>query len=190
MNITLRKANALQVGINDTLKGIDFESTVKINEFQDAEHEIARVSDTIKTNVMRRDALMTTLYEIRKSVSGANTQVGIDGRLADVAHVEKEIQFYNGLASKTVRESEKVVAGKLDKIRNGKEDTRRSIYGYSDTVDTSVFTKEDLDTFRKLVAKSKKDKQKLQDEILELNVQTLITVSAQAEAVLQKEGLL
>lgn len=190
MNITLRKANALQVSINDALKGIDFESTVKVNEFQEPEDEIARASATIKTNIMRRDALMTTLYEIRKSVSGANTQVGIDTKLADVAHLEKEIQFYNGLATKTVRESEKVVAGKLDKIRNGKEDSRRSIYGYNDTVDTSVFTKEDLDTFRKLVAKSKKDKQKLQDEILELNVQTQIVVSVQAEAILQTEGLL
>ena len=190
MNISLRKANALQNNINETVKGIDFETTVKINEFQDAEQEIARQASTVKTNLLRRDTLTEALYEIRKSVSGANTQVGIDNRLADVAHLEKQIQFYNGLASKSAREGEKVVAGRLDKIRNGKEDSRRSIYGYNDTVDTSVFTREDLDGFRRKVATAKKQKQKLQDEILELNVQTIIQLSSATEAVLQTEGLL
>ena len=191
MNISLRKANALQNSINDTVKGIDFETTVKINEFQDAEHEIARTAATFKTNLTRRDALTDALYEIRKSVSGANTQVGIDNRLADVAHLEKQIQFYNGLASNKVREDEKVVAGRLDKIKNDKgESSRRSIYGYSDTVDTTIFTQADLKEFRGVVNSAKKQKQKLQDEILELNVQTTIQLTAATETILQAEGLL
>lgn len=191
MNISLRKANTLQNSINDTVKGIDFETTVKINEFQDAEHEIARTAATFKTNLTRRDALTDALYEIRKSVSGANTQVGIDNRLADVAHLEKQIQFYNGLASNKVREDEKVVAGRLDKIKNDKgESSRRSIYGYSDTVDTTIFTQADLKEFRGVVNSAKKQKQKLQDEILELNVQTTIQLTAATETILQAEGLL
>jgi hypothetical protein len=190
MNITLRKANAIQISINDALKAISFETQVKINEFQDAEAEIARAALEFKTDLARRDALTEALYEIRKSVGSANAHVGIDTRLADVANLEKQIQFYNGLAGKTVRESEKVVAGRLDKIRNGKDESRRSIYGYADTVDTSIFTREDLDGFRKLVAKSKKSKQKFQDEILELNVQTTVELSATAEATLATEGLL
>jgi hypothetical protein len=191
MNISLRKANALQNSINDTVKGIDFETIVKINEFQDAEQEIARQATTVKANLTRRDSLTTALYEIRKSVSGANTQVGIDNRLADVAHLEKQIQFYNGLASNKVREDEKVVAGRLDKIKNDKGETsRRSIYGYADTVDTSVFTQADLKEFRGVVNSAKKQKQKLQDEILELNVQTTIVLTAATETILQAEGLL
>jgi hypothetical protein len=191
MNISLRKANALQNSINDTVKGLQFETTVKINEFQEAEQEIVKAASALCENLTRRDALVDTLYEIRKSVSGANTQVGIDSRLADVAHLEKQIQFYNGLAGNKVRESEKVVAGRLDKIRNDKsESSRRSIYGYADTVDTSVLLKEDLDGFRKTVAKAKKAKQKLQDEILELNVQTVIQLSDKAVTMLQAEGLI
>ncbi len=191
MNISLRKASAFQASINEALKGINFETQVKINEFQDAEQEIARASSEVKANIARRTALQTALYEIRKSVSGANTQVSIDNRLADVAHLEKEIQFYNGLVGNKPRESEKVIAGRLDKIRNDKSDSsRRSIYGYNDTVDTSVFTKEDLDGFRREVARAKKAKQKLQDEILELNVQTVIQLSEKTVATLQAEGLL
>jgi len=191
MNISLRKANTLQNSINDTVKGIDFETTVKINEFQDAEQEITRTAATFKTNLTRRDALTDALYEIRKSVSGANAQVGIDNRLADVAHLEKQILFYNGLASNKVREDEKVVAGRLDKIKNDKGETsRRSIYGYSDTVDTTIFTQADLKEFRGVVNSAKKQKQKLQDEILELNVQTTIQLTAATETILQAEGLL
>jgi hypothetical protein len=191
MNISLRKASAIQNSINDTVKSIEFEATVKINEFQDAEQEIARVAETFKSNLTRRTALIDSLYEIRKAVGEANTQVGVVNRLADVAHLEKQIQFYNGLAGKGVRESAVVVAGRLDKIRNDKGEHRRSsIYGYSDTVDTTVFTKEDLDGFRRVVATAKKQKQKLQDEILELNVRTEIKLSAQAEATLQAEGLI
>jgi hypothetical protein len=190
MNISLRKANALQNSINDTVKGLQFETSVKINEFQEAEQEIKKAASSLCENLTRRDALVEALYEIRKSVSGANTDVSIDTRLADVAHLEKQIQFYNGLASKTVRESEKVVAGRLDKIRNDKSESRRSIYGYNDTVDTSVLTREDLDGFRRKVATAKKQKQKLQDEILELNVQTTIKLSDKTEAILQAEGLL
>ena len=190
MNISLRKANALQNSINETVKGLDFETTVKINEFQDAEQEIKKAAETLCNNLTRRDALTSALYEIRKSVSGANTQVGIDNRLADVANLEKQIQFYNGLAGNKVRESEKVVAGRLDKIRNGKEETRRSIYGYDSTVDTSVLNREDLDGFRRRVTTAKKQKQKLQDEILELNVQTTIQLTSTTETTLQTEGLI
>ena len=42
MKINLRKANALQLAIQDALKGIKFDTEVKINEFQVAEHEIAK----------------------------------------------------------------------------------------------------------------------------------------------------
>ena len=53
-----------------------------------------------------------------------------------------------------------------------------------------MLTREDLDGFRRKVATAKKQKQKLQDEILELNVQTVIQLSSTAEATLQAEGLL
>ena len=190
MKISLRKASAIQNSINDAVKNIEFNTTVKINEFQEAEQEISKAASTVCTNLIRRDALIDALYEIRKAVGAANSQAGLDTRLADVAHLEKQIQFYNGMAGKDVRESDKVVAGRLDKIRNGKDESRRSIYGYNDTVDTSVFTKEDLDGFRRIVAKAKKQKQKLQDEILELNVKTEVEVSAQSETTLASEGLI
>lgn len=190
MNITLRKASALQNSINDVLKQIELKTEISINEFQDAESEINRAALIAKSNLGRRDQLSSVLYEIRKAVSEANTRAGISSKLADVAHLDKQIQFYSNLTSKDERLTATVVAGKLDKIRNRKEDSRVSIYGRDETVDTGVFTANDIDGFRHYVAGAKKSKQKLQDEILELNVRVEITVSNESALILKNEGLI
>ena len=176
MKITLRKANALQLAIGEAVKNVDIKTDVKVNEFQEGEAEIARVAAEFRANLARRTQLMDAMYAIRKAVSVANSAAGVDVKLADVAQLEKQVQFYNGLAAKSVREDAKVVEGQLAKLRESKED-RRSIYGYSATVDTSVLTAEDIKGFRTAAANAKKAKQKLQDELLEINVRTEIEVA-------------
>lgn len=189
MNISLRKASVLQNSINDAVKSIDLKTEITINEFQNPEHEIAVAASKIKAEISRRDGLYNALYEIRKAVSTANHTAGIDARLADIAHLEKQVQNFTALAGKEVRENMDVVKGKLDKIKTRPADARTTIYGYADTVSTSVLEAEDIKTFKSLVALTKKAKQKLQDEVLELNVRTEITVSAPTLRTLTQEGL-
>ena len=177
MKITLRKANALQLAIGEAVKNISVETDAKINEFQNGEAEIARIAAEFHANLVRRTKLVDAMYAIRKSVSTANAAAGVDIKLADVAQLEKQVQFYNGLASKKVREAAVVVEGQLNKLRDSKDDSRRNIYGYSNTVDTSVLTAEDIKSFRTAAATAKKAKQKLQDELLEINVRTEIEVA-------------
>jgi hypothetical protein len=190
MKITLRKANALQLAIGEAVKNIDINTDVKINEFQVGELEIARVAAEFHANVARRTQLINTMYAIRKAVSTANAGAGVDVKLADVAMLEKQVQFYNGLAGKKVRESAAVVEGQLNKLRESKDDSRRSIYGYASTVDTSVLSPEDIRSFRSQSAEARKAKQKLQDELLEINVRTEITLAQDAVQFLTAEGLL
>lgn len=190
MNITLRKANALQLAISEAVKNIEVDADVKINEFQNGEAEIARVAAELRANIARRDTLLGAMYAIRKAVSTANAGAGVDVKLADVAQFEKQVQFYNSLASKKVREDAVVVAGQLNKLRESKDDSRRSIYGYATTVDTSVLTAEDIQGFRTAAATAKKAKQKLQDELLEINVRTEIAIAPDTVQFLTAEGLL
>jgi lipopolysaccharide biosynthesis regulator YciM len=188
MKITLRKANALQIAINEAVKNISVETDVKINEFQNGEVEIARVVAEFQANLARRTQLTDAMYAIRKAVSTANASAGVDVKLADVAHLEKRVQFYTELAGKKVREDAVVVEGQLNKLRESKDDSRRSIYGYTSTVDTSVLTADHLKNFRTAAANAKKAKQKLQDELLEINVRTEIEVAD--VDLLTAEGLL
>ncbi len=190
MKITLRKANALQTAINDVIKGIEFNTSVSINEFQDPTEVITASEAVFAKNMQRRDALYSALYELRKLVSKGNDVSEISQKLADVAFLEKQISFFSGLASKPVRESDAVITGKLEKIRNRKEESRASLYGRDDTVDTSILLQDDIDGFRKLVAHAKKQKQRLQDEILEMNVRTEIPLSETSVNTLTSEGII
>ena len=190
MNISLRKASALQNSINDAIKAITLTTEVALNEFQHTETTVADTLIKFKSDLARRDSLVSALYEIRKAVGVANNSNGVNMRLADVAHLEKQIQSYSALASKEVRENWEVINGKLDKIRNRKDDSRSSLYGYNDTVSTSVLDAADIKAFKDLVAEAKKAKQKLQDEILELNVRSEIALSDRTTQTLTSERLL
>lgn len=187
MKLTLRKASALQNSINDAIKQIEIKSEISLTEFHSPETEISRAITEVKTNIARRDALTAALYSIRQLVSVANDQGGINGLLTSAAEVEKQIQFYSGLASKEVRVSEEVLGGKLRKLAESKDNR---MYGYQDTVVTSVFSAQDIADFKKTVNHLKKRKQTIQDQILEANVRNEITLNADTVATLQAEGLI
>jgi hypothetical protein len=187
MKLTLRKANAVQLALNETVKALKFEATVALNEFHDVDAELLNATSKFMFNVDRRRALTDAVYQIRLAVGQANNQAGIDSRLTTIAHLEKQIQFYTGIAGSDVRESIDVVKGKLDKIRGRKEESR--LYGYNDSVATGLFADADLNVFRNVVKDMKKQKQKLQDEVLEINVRTEIEVSETVAQVLTQEGL-
>ena len=190
MKINLRKANALQLSVQEAIKGIKFDTEVKINEFQVAEDVIAKAREDFAVKQERHRGLLNSLYDIRKAVSQANSAQGVDIKLADVALMDKKIQYLSELAGKTVRDSVDVVAGKMEKLRNRKEDSRSLYYGHDVTVDTSIFTQEDITGFRTAVSLGKKAKQKLQDELLEINVRTEIELGTDTVTVLTTEGLL
>ena len=186
MKINLRKANAIQTAINDAVRSINLKTNVEVNEFQDPEAAIKVAGDKFFADANRKHKLLVALYDIRKLVGQANSTVGVDAKLAEVAQLDKMIQFYGQYAGHDVREAGEVLVGKLEKIRGA--DEKYSMYHRSE-VATSIFTQADVDGFRATVARDKKAKQKLQDEILELNVRTEITLSEDTVTTLTAEQL-
>ncbi len=191
MNITLRKANAIQTSINDAVKNIKIELNVELNEFQNVEDVIGKANNTLIENDTRRQKLTMALYNIRALVGTANTSSGIDTALAKAAFIDKRIGQLEELAKAAEITSLEVIKGKLEKIKNDKgESSRRSLYGYNDTVSTSVLSKEQIAQAKAEILNLKKQKQKLNDEILELNIKTEIPLADDVVATLQAEGLL
>jgi hypothetical protein len=191
MNITLRKANAVQNSINDTVKNIRVDLTVEINEFQTVEDTLSKVNNELIANDGRRQNLTMALYNIRALVGTANAASGIDTALAKAAFIDKRIGQLEQLANGPEITPLEVIKGKLEKIKNDKGDnTRRSIYGYSDTVSTGILSKEQIAQAKTEILNLKKQKQKLNDEILELNIKTEIPLGDDTVATLQAEGLL
>lgn len=190
MNITLRKANAIQNSIQEAVKQIKIELTVELNEFQDVEAAIDSANAKLLANDARRQKLTMALYNIRALVGTANSASGINTSLAKAAFIDKRIAQLEQLANGVEITSLEVIKGKIDKIKNLKDEARSRIYGFGDTVSTSVLAKEQIEQAKAEVLNLKKQKQKLNDEVLELNIKTEIPLSDDVVATLQAEGLL
>jgi hypothetical protein len=190
MNLTLRKANAIQNSILEAIKGIEIKTSIELNEFQDVSAELQKANTVLFTNDSRRQRLLLALYNIRGLVGTANAQSGIDMKLATAAFVDKRVVQLEGLVVAPVTDIA-VITGKLDKIKNDKgESSRRSLYGYGDTVTTTVVGQEQIDQIKTEIKNLKKQKQKLNDEILELNIKTEIPLSDDVVKTLSEEGLI
>lgn len=190
MNITLRKANAIQNSIQETLRSIEIDMVIDLNEFQDPASEIKRANDTAFEKDSRRQKLLLSLYNIRGLVGTANANSGIDLDLAKAAFIDRRISQLEEFAKSKPLGDLKVILGRLDKIRNRKEDSASALYGSGNVVSTSVISKEQIAQAEQEIKNLKKQKQKLNDEILELNIKTEIPLSDDVVATLQAEGLI
>ena len=190
MNITLRKANAIQNSIQESLRSIKIETVIEINEFQDLETELGKANTSMIENDARRQKLLLALYNIRGLVGTANTASGIDTALAKAAFIDKRISQLEELASAKPIQSLAVLKGKLEKIRNRKDESRASLYGRDETVSTSIIDQGQIDQAKTEIKNLKKQKQKLNDEILETNIKTEIPLSDEVVETLTKEGLI
>lgn len=189
IKITLRKANAIQQNINDLLKSVQVKPVVELSEFTDTVQTLQAANDAVMAADARRSDLLMALYSIRATVGVANFQSGIGNRLSHIAYVDKRLQQLDQLTNESSKMKDlAIVTGQLEKIRNRREEHR--MYGYENTVSTGVLQQTQIDSISGIMRELKKQKQKLNDEVLELNVRTEIELTDEVEAVLLKEGIL
>jgi hypothetical protein len=178
MKITLRKANALQTAIQDHIKTVEVKTSV----------ELTSARTTLVANDVQRAKLTKAMYKIRAHVGRANVEAGVADLLTEAAYIDKRIGHLKGLTESKVVESDAVIDGKLQKLRE--QDTKHRVYGYGDTVDTGVLTAEQLDGYKADMRDLKKEKQRINDKVLELNVRTEIELDTDTVALLQAEQLI
>jgi len=187
MKLTLRKANAVQAAINEAIKGLDLSTSVNLNEFEEVGDQISAVRDRFWTHAATRNQLTMALYEIRAKVARANAESGINDHLANVAYLEKQISHNTMLASKGAKTALRVLNGQVKKLSEVKEDG----FGYRhNAVTTSIFTEEEIEDFKHNAAEFKRQKQRIQDLLLELNVQTEILLNEDTARFLEKADIL
>ena len=134
--------------------------------------------------------------EIKKAISGVKVEmnVSVDEFTTDFKTVVVAAQDSLVKAIARKRELTKAlfeIEARLEKAKASPQadSLRASMYGIN-KVETSVVTLS-LVAEAKLLAKSfKRDKQELQDRLLQLNVNTLISLSDQTVTLLQEEGIL
>lgn len=189
MKITLRRASALQNRIQETLKGLSVKTTVSLNEFEDTQALLEGARALAIATDRDRYELTRVQYRIRGLVGNANSTAGIDSRLTDVARIDRRITQLNELVgSGTEQTSMTVLTGKLERKRSAPATDRSYMFGH-DSIDSGVFSDVDLSTFRTELAQLKLERQKLNDEILEVNVRTEIDLDSDTEFALRRFNL-
>ena len=186
MNINLRKANAIQNSIQDTINSIDIDMSIELNEFQDPEKEIQAANKNLFANDARRMKLLQAFYNIRALVATANASCGISTNLAKSAFIDKRIQQLSSIAAQKPVTDLNIVQGRLGKIKNRDE---KEYYG-RDTVSTSVIGAEQIAQAKAQIKDLKKQKQKINDENLDLNFKTEIPLSEDTVKTLTDENIL
>jgi hypothetical protein len=192
--INLRKANALQSEIRKAISSSGVSDTATITEYtKDIAGGLEKAMADYATDVMRKLALNTALFNIRKSVAQANASNGISDILADVELIDAKITVYSAVATKAVAKTLDEINARVEKLKATPTDASRAsaIYGdrYS-TVETSVVEQSTIDGAKQNVKQLKREKQTLQDKLLTLNVNTVINIELTDEMVLKIEGIL
>jgi hypothetical protein len=189
MNISLRKANAVQNSIKELLHNIEIRLTIEINEFEDPAQVLQQANDRLFANDARRQRLLLAYYNIRGLVGAANASSGIDVALTKAAFLDKRIFQLNSIADVQPMKSLDVIRGQVEKLKTVVDTGRPSLYGREQTVSTSVVVQAQIDQARTEILNLKKQKQKLNDEVLELNIKTEVPLSEDVVKTLTDEGL-
>jgi hypothetical protein len=193
MKVTLRKANAIQAEIRKAIASKTVSDTVSVNEYT---ADIAGVLEKAKvdfaTDVTRKIALNTALFNIRKSVAQVNASAGVSDMLADIELIDATMAVYSIVSAKEVAKPVSEITARIEKMKaTPAESTRSAIYGDRyNTVETSVVEQRTIDTAKNMVKSLKREKQTLQDKLLTQNVNCTIEISEVDEMVLKVEGII
>lgn len=190
--INLRKANALQSEIRKAISSSGVSDTASITEYtKDVAGGLEKAMADYATDVMRKLALNTALFNIRKSVAQANASNGISDILTDVELIDAKMAVYSAVATKPVAKTLDEINARVEKLKVTTQDASARMYGDRFTsVETSVVEQSTIDGAKLNVKQLKREKQTLQDKLLALNVNTVIDIDTVDEMVLKVEGIL
>jgi len=191
MEINLRKANAIQAEIRKAISAVKLDANVAVNEYtQNISEALIDATIAFQGALQRKVALTKALYNIRNSVANANATAGINVLLGNVEALDSEMAIHSSVTTQTVAKPLDEVLARVEKLKTTPTQESRLYGDRYNKVETSVVTQSAIDVAKNQVKDLKRQRQALQDKLLSLNVNTLITISAADEALLTDEGIL
>jgi len=182
MKLSLRKASAIQAIINEQINE-PFSGSITIGKYDDAAKLVGEGVKNFAEVIEKKHSLIAALYFIRDSVAIASSASGVSSILAELARLSKEDQFAKQLAATgAFIPSGAVIAEAIADIK--KEPTQYT--SRKDSISISIVSKEIVENAKKQLLNIRKDKQKLSDKLLHLNVTTEISLNDNIEAILKK----
>jgi glutamyl/glutaminyl-tRNA synthetase len=192
MQINLRKAAAIQSEIRKAISNVKTEQNVTVNEFTaDVEAVMSKGELEFRQALERKEALNKALFQIRSAVGRANVESGINDVLADIQLIDAQIAIKNTVASATVRKDIGEINARIVKMKQASGSERGALYSIDryNSVESSVVSEVAINAAKAEVKMLKRERQGLNDKLLQLNVNTLIQLSDPTKLTLQEEGL-
>lgn len=190
MDITLRRAAALQDAIRETLRGLNLAGQTQVSIFGDVA-EAARVKRAEFRQTLKAQAdLNTVLFEIRQLVGQANVESGISDLLAIKAHVAAEISTLSALEGLDPAEPDEALAQRA--ARAATAETSSGFGGARapiEKITVSLMDAEALEAVSLQASRARKARLEVGDRLAELNASTRIKLSAQVTEILTRHGL-
>lgn len=189
MKLTLRKANALQLLINESIASTSISTQVSVGKYDDPLAAVSAAGGIFLAAFGKVESLLSVLYSIRQKVSDASHSVGVSKILSEIAHIDKLSGVLKPLASmSSFAPTEEVLR---EAHADLKKDQPPTSYGQRrDAFTTGAVPQGWIPGFVKQVSDLRKRKQSLSDKLLELNIRHEIELSGSEEETLKKYDLI
>lgn len=187
MYISLRRANALQSVIMETIANLPLTDVIQVGEFDNIAEVISVAGDQFSANFSARKSLWYIYYTLREAAAISNASVGISALLNEQVMLDRIITDLSEVNATSVVGNLSTLKAQQEKLQKR---TDTSSYRSFETITTGVLSSDLLASAKAEIASLKKRKQAINDKLLELNVQTQIELDAEAEEILKSHNIL
>ena len=190
MKLTLRKANAIQLLINEQLAATSIPTQASIGKYDDPVASVIAAAGLHKTSLDKKKELLSVLYSIRVKVAKTSHSAGVGDILSEVAYIDKLSEVLQPLAKTTqFAPSEAVLLAAHEDLK--KEQPNANAYGgRRDVFTTGIIPPGWIPTYASEVKELRLRKQSLSDKLLELNIKNEIELTSEEEAILKKHDVI
>ena len=189
MKLTLRKANALQLLINEHIAATSISTQVSVSKYDDPLLAVIHAGEVFLASLAKTRSLLEVLYLIRQKVADASHKAGVSTILSEVAHIDKLTGVLKPLASlSSFAPTEEVLRETHADLK--KDAPQNSYSSRRDAFQTGAIPQTWLPTYVKEVSDLRKKKQSLSDKLLELNIKNEIELSENEEETLKRYDLI
>ena len=186
MQISLRQASALQDEIKNLIKDLKLSVSARFDEFSDVPEELTKLINSFNENKVRFEKLVDILGEIRQKVGSSNESLKVNYWLVKLNCLDILLNKYNRLISDVEPLNMDLLIKKIERMSD--PEYNKTIY--HSKLDSSILTEEDIISFNKVIMGLKKEKQKINDKLIHINVGNFIELDEESVIVLTSEGLL
>ena len=192
MKITLRKASALQAAVSNLIGEIYARPVVSVDDESVLAEDVAQAKEDYGTNLRRLRSLIEVKYSLRKAIGDLNLSSGVTSLLTQEREIAELMGELDNIVERTNGRCFTVeqMQAKFDKHNQRVALAGSSYMGRSITVETDLISKEEVAELRKEILSLKRQRQTVNDRVLEINVSTYVTLTDAEEKILMDEGLI